>query len=124
MQLLSTMRTFEKFTEYVDYYVVDNSDGKWAMLVWINKEIPQPTQEELEKAWVEIQKEQEIMALKEEKRLAIEKIATLSDELNTMMEAIYETVIFTSKDKPEILELPAIKAGLELREKIKNILNN
>lgn len=71
----------------------------------------------------QIENIQEKKQKKQEKSLKINELATLSDQLNALMEINYKIVTFIWETKPEILEIPEIKQGLELRENIKNILN-
>lgn len=40
-----------------DFIVFDNSDGKGQQIKWLNKKVKQPTKAELEKAWIEVEKE-------------------------------------------------------------------
>lgn len=39
-----------------DFNVMDNNQWEWPYIKWYNKEILQPTQAELETAWVEVEK--------------------------------------------------------------------
>jgi hypothetical protein len=60
---------YPTFNFWIDYKVVDISDWNWSILTWLNTEIEQPTQAELETAWAEctIQKdiETKILRMKE-----------------------------------------------------------
>ena len=40
-----------------DFIVFYNSDGKGQQIKWLNKKVKQPTKAQLEKAWVEVEKE-------------------------------------------------------------------
>lgn len=56
MELLHTIKSFKEFNEGVYYHVVDNNDWVWPILSWHNDQKTQPTQAELETAWVEVEK--------------------------------------------------------------------
>ena len=72
---------------------------------------------------VEVKKEQESIKVKQEKSLSINKRATLSDQLNALMEVTHALIEFIAKGNPELLENLAIKNWLDMRTDIKNILN-
>lgn len=103
-----------------DFVIEDH--WNWPILTWLNEEIKQPTQSELDSAWIIVQQEQEIIKLKKQRSVDINNIATLSDQLNEIMETAFATIQFVAQDKPEILEVPAIKSWLQMRTDIRAIL--
>lgn len=93
-----------------DYIVQD--DWQWPYIKWYNKTIPQPTQAELEIAWVSVQALQQADKDKAQKRADILKIASLEEQINMLAREVYnltknsndpETV--KSKQKYEAIKL-------------------
>lgn len=60
---------------------------------------------------------------KEQKAIDISSIATLSDQLNLIMEILFIVVSYIAKSYPAILQETIVKEWFRLREWIKNILN-
>ena len=89
----------------------------WIEIDWYNTEIPQPTQEELELAWIEVEKLQQAEIIKEEKAKAIENIATITDQLN-LIATVLDTI---TSENPDPVIINEAKAKFN---EIKNILNN
>jgi len=113
MKLLDTMqRGFIEYVQWIDYEVVDNSDGKWPVLVWYNKELNQPTQEELRSAWVEVEKKLKLEELKKQKSEEINSIATLSDQLNLLADVCY--ILTEWNTEPKILEARKILENIRV----------
>ena len=98
-----------------DFTVIDN--WSWPELTWLNKTIPQPTQAELESAWLEVEKLQQDAITKQEKAESIAKIATLTDQLNMLAIIMEEMVLERSTITP------TMQKGLDMTNGIKNILN-
>lgn len=71
-----------------DYIVSDDNQWEWPYIVWHNKSIKQPTQAELETAWVEVQALQQAEQTKKDKRKAILEIASETDQLNMIAEVL------------------------------------
>ncbi len=104
-----------------DFEVFD--DGKWPYIKWHNKEIEQPTQEEIEIAWIEVQKLQQAEMIKKEKAEQIGQIASISDQLNLTAWTLDIVVDLLAETNPEILEHPWIIESKNKLNEIKNILN-
>ena len=98
-----------------DFTVTDN--WSWPELTWYNKTIPQPTQADLESAWLEVVKLQDIETHKQEQAESIAKIATLTDQLNQLALIMEEMVL----ERETIT--PTMQKGLDMTNGIKNILN-
>lgn len=122
MEITLAIRYIHPTLNNNDFMVMDDNNGKWPYIKWYNKEIKQPTQAELTTAWDQVLLIQKATEDKLFKKEAINKIATLSDQLNALMEFNYAIVNFISKTSPDILEVPTIKQWLQLREEIKAIL--
>ncbi len=45
---------------WIDFEVRDDSQWEWPYIIWYNQEITEPTQEELESAWILCEKEIEV----------------------------------------------------------------
>lgn len=100
-----------------DFLVLDDNQWKWPYIKWYNTEIIQPTQEELETAWVEVEKIQQDAITKQEKAESIAKIATLTDQLNMLAIIMEEMVLERSTITP------TMQQGLDMTNGIKAILN-
>jgi len=105
-----------------DFIVEDNSDWKWPYIEWYNKKITQPTQAELKKAWKQILAIQKAEQLKVQKKIEIDKLATLSDQLNllaTNLNLVTDELIKTS---PALATNPSVVQGKKVLTWIKTIL--
>jgi len=71
---------------WIDYKVEDH--WNWPVLTWYNTETLQPTQPELEIAWVEVEALQEAEQTKKDKRTAILEVASIPDQLNKLAETL------------------------------------
>jgi len=80
----------------VDFDIID-----W-QLTWYNPTIPQPTQAELETAWVEVEAIQQAEAIRQAKSEQIAQIATLTDQLNLLWRTAYKLTEWSTD--PEIIE--------------------
>ena len=111
---LSVLRLYPQLMFWVDFIVEDT--WNWAEFKWYNKDIKQPTEQELQLAWNEILTEQEINKYKTEKKEAIEKIASISDQLN-LIASVLDTI---TSENPNTEIISEAKAKFS---EIKNILN-
>jgi len=85
----SILQIYPALEFWIDFIVIDNSDWKWPQLEWYNTEITQPTQAELETAFMELEiiqnKETKIKEFKQieaearEKRLSYITLEMLDD---------------------------------------------
>jgi len=61
MELTRTIEYIYPNLEFhIDYIVRDDNQWEWPYILWYNKEITQPTQAELETAWLEVEKIQKL----------------------------------------------------------------
>ena len=118
---LAIKKIYPELIFNTDFNVTDK--WNWPILTWNNIEIPQPTQAELETAWIEVEKEQNLALLKQEKATAINKIASLSDQLNLTAWITDMLVDLEIKRNPAFANEPwVIESKAKLNE-IKSILN-
>ncbi len=54
---LAIQNIYPTLIRWTDYEVMDDNQWEWDYIKWLNPEIPQPTQEELETAWVTVEAE-------------------------------------------------------------------
>lgn len=106
-----------------DFMVLDDNQWEWPYIKWYNTEIPQPTQSELETAWLEFVKLQEQEQLKKQKAEEIAKIATITDQINLIAWTLDIIVDLLAETNPELLTNPWIVKSKEALNWIKNILN-
>ena len=95
----SILYIFPTLEFWIDFIVEDNWD--WATLTWLNKNISQPTQAELEAAWAEVVALEEAKQLKKQKSENIATIASLTDQLNWLWAVCYKLTEWSTD--PEIL---------------------
>ena len=107
-----------------DYEVIDYSDWNWPQIKWYNKTIPQPTQAELDTAWIVVQQEEQAQLDKKQKSERINLEATLSDQLNLLAENLNLAIDELAKINPAILQTPSVIAGKNVYNGIKTILNS
>jgi len=100
-----------------DFNVLDDNQWDWPYIKWYNTSFKQPTQAELETAWVEVQALQQAELDKQAKKEAIDKIATLSDQLN-LLASVLDTI---TSETPDQAIIDNAKAKFNL---IQTILNN
>ena len=81
-----------------------------------NTTIPQPTQAELETAWVEVEAIQQAEAIRQAKSEQIAQIATLTDQLNLLWRTVYKLTEWSTD--PEIIE------ARQAYEAIQTVLNS
>jgi len=91
---------------WTDYEVLDDNQWEWPYIKWFNKTIKQPTQAELETAWVEVVLLQEAEESKKAKKEAILNILSETDQVNllaTVLDIVTEwttdPVILNAKSK-------------------------
>jgi len=101
---------------WTDFIVSNDSLGEWDVIEWITTEYTQPTQAELDTAWAELETIQQAEQAKIEKKLAIEKVASLSDQLN-LIASVLDTLTSEAPD-PTIIAWAKAKFS-----EIKYILN-
>jgi len=125
MEYIPAIRHIHPTLEFgKDYEVIDNSDWKWPQIKWYNTTIPQPTQAELDTAWIAVQQQEQIELLKKQKSEQIHTIATLSDQLNLLADNLNLVIDELAKTNPNILLNPSVISGKNVYNGIKTILNS
>ena len=84
----------------------------------------QPTQAELDAAWIEVEAKQALEAAKQAKSEQIAKIASLTDQLNNMAASIEAIVDVLKVTHPDIDFHPAIANWRTVYNQIKTIRNS
>lgn len=97
---------------WVDYIVEDVEQN----IKWYHSTIIEPTQTELEAAWLEVQAKQALEESKAAKSAQIQQIASLTDQLNLLWAVVYKLTEWSTD--PEIL------AARTKYEQIQAILNS
>lgn len=83
-----------------DFRVEDT--WKWPELHWLIISIPRPTEEELQTAWLEVEKQLQLEEAKKQKSLDINAIVTLTDQLNLLWASVYKLSEWTTD--PDLLK--------------------
>jgi len=110
------LHIYPNLEHWVDFIVENHSDGNWDIITWYNKEYTLPTQADLETAWIDFEKAQDLVKVKKGKSEAIDKVASLSDQLN-LMASVLDTLTSATPDQAIINNAKAKFA------EIKTILN-
>ena len=118
---LTLQKMYPQMT-YKDYVVEDN--WSWPVLRWFNKDVEEPTLQEMQNVWNIMEQEKAVELEKLEKKEAIEKIASISEQLNLTAWTLDIVVDLLSVNNPEILQNPWIIESKQKLNQIKNILNN
>jgi hypothetical protein len=100
-----------------DFMVLNDSQWEPDYIQWKNQEITQPTKSELDTAWSEVEAIQLVEQAKKQKAIDIEKIATITDQINQLALIMEEMVL-----ERETIS-PTMQNGLDMTNWIKNILN-
>jgi len=120
MNIVQSILTIHPTLTDNDFIVEDH--WKWPILTWLSKTIKQPTQAELDKAWVQVQALEKAELIKKQKKAEIDKLATLSDQLNLLATNLNIALDELIKTSPALATNINIVQGKKVLTWIKAIL--
>jgi len=98
MDIVKSIEHLHPTLVFWDDFIVSNDSQWWPDLIeWITTEYTQPTQAELDTAWAELEIIQQAEQTKIEKKMAIAKVASLSDQLN-LIASVLDTLTSEAPD--------------------------